>query len=312
MRLREIAKRRGLKVNEYGVFRVDDDVRIAGGHRGGACTRALGMECRRPRSASDAARSKRRSPHELPDLVTLADIRGDLHAHTTSTDAKSTLEENRAMAAELGYEYVAVTDHAYDLRMVRGLDVEQLEEQWAHVDRLNADGDGPRVLKGIELNIGADGVSTTRPRCSRASTSASPRSTGGCARVARVVTRRLLEAMENPYVDIIGHLHRADPRAARSDGPRHGGRAARRRGRPARSWRSTPIPTGSTCRTSTCAWRDGFGVRFSLGTDAHRAEQMRFMPYGVATARRGWVTPDEMLNAQPLETCRAWLKRARL
>ncbi|HEY3317313.1 MAG TPA: DNA polymerase/3'-5' exonuclease PolX [Coriobacteriia bacterium] len=309
VRLRQIAKKRGLKVNEYGVFRVKDDRRVAGDTEE-SVYEALGMDVPPPEMRLASGEIEAALEHRLPDLVTLADVRGDLHAHTTSTDAKSTLEENRAMAAALGYEYIAVTDHAYDLRMVRGLSVEQLEEQWAHVDRLNAEGDGPYVLKGIELNIGPEGgVDYTADVLARfdlciASIHA------GMRESRERVTRRMLTAMENPYVDVIGHctgriLGRRDPMDLDMEA------VLRRAGETGTIMEINSYPDRLDLSAEHIRVGRRFGVRFALGTDAHRAEQMRFMPYGVATARRGWVSPDELLNAQPLGVLRTWLKHSR-
>ncbi len=310
IRLREIAKRRGLKVNEYGVFRVKDDRRVAGRTEESVYA-ALGMECPPPEIRTNSGEIEAAQEHELPRLVTLGDVRGDLHAHTTSTDAKSTVEENRAMAAELGYEYVAVTDHAYDLRMVKGLSIEQLEEQWAHVDELNAKGGRPHVLKGIELNVGAKGGVDYPDEVLAHFDFCIASIHGGMQQSREALTHRLLTAMENPYVDVIGHctgriLGRRDPMDLDMEA------VLRKAGETGTIMEINAYPDRLDLSAEHIRMARRFGVRFALGTDAHRCEQMRFMQYGVATARRGWVTPGELLNAQPLKVLRRWLKRAAL
>jgi DNA polymerase (family X) len=309
VQLREIAKKRGLKVSEYGVFRAEGEKRIAGETEESVYA-ALRMDTPPPEIRLGCGEIEAAQEHRLPELVTLADIRGDLHAHTTSTDAKSTLEENRATAAELGYEYVAVTDHAYDLRMVRGLDVDGLEEQWAHVDRLNAESGGPYVLKGIELNIGPEG-GVDYPDDVLARFDFCIASVHRDLRDTRVVaTRRLLTAMENPYVDIIGHctgriLGRRDPMDLDMEA------VLRKAGETGTIMEINAYPDRLDLSGEHVRMARRFGVRFALGTDAHRCEQMRFMAYGVATARRGWASSAEILNAQPLDVLLTWLKRAR-
>jgi DNA polymerase (family 10) len=307
--LREIAKKRGLKVNEYGVFRIEGDERL-GGMTEEEVYGLLGMDVPPPEIRQDCGEIEAALAHALPTLVTKKDIRGDFHLHTTSTDSKSTVEENRTMAAELGYEYLAVTDHAYNLRMVRGLDVEQLEAQWAHVDELNTAGDGPFVLKGVELNIAEDG-SVDYPDDVLARFDFCIASLhGGFRQPREIVTERLLRAIENRYVDIIGHptgriLGRRDPVDLDMEA------VLRKAGETGTIMEINAYPDRLDLNDAHLRLARRFGVRFALGTDAHRAEQMRFMPYGVAQARRGWVTPDELLNAQPLKTVRRWLKRSR-
>ena len=143
--------------------------------------------------------------HSLPRLLELSDIRSDLHLHTNSTDSRSSLEENRAKAAELGYGYIAVTDHAYNLRMVKGLDVEQLEEQWANVDALNSL-PGPHDPEGHRAQHRRGWHRSTTPMKSlHGSTSASRLCIPAGEKPKTSVTSRLLKAMDSPYVDIIGH-----------------------------------------------------------------------------------------------------------
>lgn len=307
--LREIARKRGLKVNEYGVFRVDGDERL-GGLTEEEVYGLLGMDVPPPEIRQDHGEIEAALEHKLPHLVTVDDIRGDFHLHTTSTDSKSTVEENRAMAAELGYEYLAVTDHAYNLRMVRGLDVEQLEEQWAHVDAVNAAADGPYVVKGVELNIADDGSVDYPDEVLARFDFCIASLHGGFRQSRRVATGRLLRAMENRYVDIIGHptgriLGRRDPIDLDMEA------VLRKAAETGTIMEINAYPDRLDLSDAHLRLARRFGVRFALGTDAHGAEQMRFMPYGVAQARRGWVTPHELLNAQPLQTVRAWLKRNR-
>jgi DNA polymerase (family X) len=309
VRLRQIAKTRGLKLSEYGVFRVEGGERVCGATEEEVYG-LLGMDVPPPELRVDAGEIEAAASHSLPRLVVDADIRGDFHAHTTSTDSASTIEENRAMAASLDYEYVAVTDHAYNLRMVRGLDVEQLEAQWAHIDALNAAGDGPFVLKGVELNIADDGSVDYPPEVLARFDFCIASLHGGFRQTREVATARLLEAMANPYVDIIGHptgriLGKRDPIDLDMEA------VLRAAGETGTIMEINAYPDRLDLSDAHLRLAHRFGVRFALGTDAHRAEQMLLMPYGVWQARRGWVTPDRLLNAQPLETVRTWLKRSR-
>jgi DNA polymerase (family 10) len=309
--LREIAKSRGLKINEYGVFRLADDARLPCASEEDVYA-ALGMPVMPPEVREDVGEIELALEGKVPDLVTLSDIRGDLHAHTVATDGRSTIEQNRAYAAALGYEYLAVSDHALELRMVGGLDERALEAQWERVERLNAlDDGGPVLLKAIELNIddegGVDYPEEVLARFDLCIASLHH----GFGQPGEVATQRVLAAMDNPYVDVIGHptgrlLGRRDPFDLDME-----------------AIIAKAAETGTILELNAHPERLDLndvhlrmarkaGVRVAINTDAHEASQMNFMRWGVATARRGWIAPGDVLNAQPLEVMRSWLKRARL
>ena len=308
--LRERAKRMGLKVSEYGVFRVSNGERL-GGETEDDVYRLLGLPTFPPEIRLGIGEIEAADEGRLPKLLRLKDIRGDLHGHTTSTDSKATLEDNRAKAAELGYEYIAVTDHAYNLRMVKGLEPERIREQWEAVDRLNAEGAGPVILKGIELNIAEDGSVDYDEELLAGFDLCIASLHGGFRDPRDKVTQRLLQAMENPYVDIIGHptgriLGKRDPMDLDMDA------VLRKAGETGTIMEINAYPDRLDLNDTHIRMAKRHGVRFSIGTDAHATEQMNYMPYGVATARRGWLERRDVLNAQPLETVRRWLKRAKV
>ncbi|MBE0476935.1 MAG: DNA polymerase/3'-5' exonuclease PolX [Coriobacteriia bacterium] len=310
VRVREVAKRAGLKVSEYGVFRVETGERIAGATEEEVYA-ALGMATPPPEYRLGSSEVVEALEHRLPRLVELGDIRGELHAHTTSTDSRSSVEENREKAARLGYEYVAVTDHAYELRMVRGLSVEQLEEQWALIDAVNGDGCAPRVLKGIELNIADDGSVDYAPEVLARFDICLASIHAGMRQPRKQLTDRLLRAMENPYVDVISHLTgrilgRRDPMDLDLDALF----AKAAESGTILEINSYPDRLDLTDAHIRAASR--LGVRFCLGTDAHSSAHMDFMSYGVAIARRAGLTPDDLLNCQPLDGVPGWLKRSRI
>jgi DNA polymerase (family 10) len=140
MRIREIAKSRGLTVSEYGVFVADTGERLACATEADVYA-ALGMALMPPEVRENGGEIELALEGRTSDLVTIDDIRGDLHSHTIATDGRSTLEQNRTRAHEAGYEYLGCSDHAYELRMVGGLSMTEIEEQWERIDELNALGD---------------------------------------------------------------------------------------------------------------------------------------------------------------------------
>ena len=308
--LREIAKSRGLKVSEYGVFAGDTGERRACATEADVYE-ALGMAWITPEVRENIGEIELALEGRTPDLVLVGDIRGDLHSHTIATDGRSTLEQNRARAHELGYEYLGCSDHAYQLRMVGGLSMSDIEAQWERIDELNAlDDDGPILLKSIELNIDDDGGVDYPDEFLARFDYCIASLHHGFSQSREQATRRLLVAMENRFVDIVGHptgrlLGRREPfdldmeaviaKAAET------GTILELNAHPER------LDLNDVhLRTARKA-----GVRIAIDTDAHEAMQFGHIRWGIATARRGWVAPSDVLNAQPLDVLRSWLKRNR-
>ena len=195
--------------------------------------------------------------------------------------------------------------------MVGGLDISEIERQFAEIDELNAlDDGGPRLLKGIELNIGDDGsVDYEDEVLARFDiTLASLHS--GWDQDETTVTDRLLRAIEHPLIDVIAHptgriIGRRDPLKLNMEA------VLEAAGETGTIMEINSYPDRLDLSAEHIRLARLHGVRFSLGTDAHAAEQLRYMRFGVAQARRGLVTPSELLNAQSWEVARTWLKRSR-
>ena len=308
--VREIAKARGLKVSEYGVFRIEGGARLACATEAEVYA-ALGMAVMPPEVRENTGEIELALGGQTPDLVTLADIRGDLHSHTVATDGRSTLEQNRARAAELGYEYLGCTDHAYELRMVGGLSLDDLERQWERIDELNALGDGgPHLLKGIELNIDDEGGVDYPPEVLARFDFCIASLHHGFSQPREQATRRLLLAMENPYVDIIGHptgrlLGRRDPFDLDMEA------IIAKAAETGTIMELNAHPERLDLNDVHLRMARKLGVRIAIDTDAHEARQFSHIRWGIATARRGWIGAGEVLNAQPLPVMRSWLKRSR-
>lgn len=308
--LRRIAKSRGLKVSEYGVFRADTGERLACATEADVYA-ALGMALMPPEVREDTGEIALALEGRVPDLVTQPDIRGDLHSHTVATDGRSTLEQNRARAAELGYEYLGCSDHAYELRMVGGLSQSEIEAQWERIDELNAlDDGGPVLLKSIELNIddegGVDYPDEFLARFDYCIASLHH----GFNQSREQATRRVLLAMENPYVDIIGHLTgrllgKRDPFDLDIEA------IIEKAAETGTALELNAHPERLDLNDVHLRMARKAGVRIAIDTDAHEAMQFGHMRWGIATARRGWIASSQVLNAQPLDTLRSWLKRDR-
>ncbi len=308
-RLRELAKRAGLKVNEYGVFRLADDVAIASATEADVYA-ALGMDVPVPELRENAGEIEAALAGDFPRLLEGRDIRGDLHMHTVATDGKSTARQNRAKAAALGYEYIAITDHAVNLHMVGGLGLDALERQWEEIDELNSIGDGPHVLKGVELNIDDDGqVDYDLDVLARFDiVLASLHSGWGQSR--EVATRRVLRAMDNPFIDVIAHLTgrilcRRDPIDLDIEA------VMQKAAQTGTALELNSYPDRLDLNDVHLRMAKRMGVAITLGTDSHDASQLEYMSYGVGQATRGWIEPGDVLNTLPLHELRLRLKRAR-
>jgi DNA polymerase (family 10) len=298
--LREDAVRRGLSVSEYGVVEVESGETFSAGTED-ELYRRLGYawippELRENRGELEAARDG-----GLPRLVELADLQGDLHMHTDWSDGRATLEEMVLAAQERGHRYVAICDHARRLRDGR------LERQAEEIAALNERLRGLRVLSGVEVDIRADG-SLDLPDEQLASRDWVMASIhGGFDAPRERLTERLLAAMDNPHVDCIGHPtgRKINRRAAYElDFERVLERAVETS--TFLELNSQPDRLDLTDTHARAAAEAGVGLVIS--TDAHRVHELDNLELAVAQARRGWITPDQVVNTRPWRSVRALLR----
>lgn len=301
--IRRIAQDRGLKISEYGVFR---GKRRVAGETEDSVYRAIGLPCiapelREDRGEIDAARRK-----ALPELVTLEDIRGDLHAHTTATDGRNSLREMVLGAKERGYEYVAITEHSRHVIVAHGLDAVRLKRQIAQIDELNRENLGITVLKGIEVDILDDGrldlPDTVLARLDLVV--AAVHSKFGLGRDQQ--TARILRALDNPHVTILAH---PTGRLIGEREPYDVDMAAILRKAKACGCfvELNAHPDRLDLLDTHCRMAKEFGVLVSINTDAHAVAEYANIRFGVGQARRGWLGKDDVLNTRPLAALRALL-----
>jgi DNA polymerase (family 10) len=307
--LRDRAIQHGYKLNEYGLFRVDDDRKVAGATEEGIYD-ALGMtwiepELREHRGEIDAA-----VEHRLPRLVAEADLLGDLHMHTTETDGRDDLEAMAAAAHRTGHRYVAVTEHSKALAMANGLDERRALEHAARVRALNGRFDGLTLLAGIECDILADGRLDLAHDCLAQLDIVIASVHSHFSQDEIQMTERLLKALDCPWVDVIGHptgrlLLKRDPLRMNLEQVTA---AAARYG----------VALEINCQVDRLDLNDAQarlarerGVRFVISTDAHSVTALGNLRWGVQMARRAWLGPEDVLNTRPLEDLRPLLRRNR-
>ncbi len=307
IRTREIAVRKGLKLSEYGLFDAKSGDLIVAETEEEVYER-LGLPWIAPTLREDRGEIEAALHGELPTLVELGDVRGDLHTHTNLTDGLAPLEQMIATARERKYAYYAVTDHAPNLWMQRMTDDKMLLQR-ARIRELEKKGKLV-LLHGSELNIDAEG-----------NVDWGPEFLGGFdVLVASVhtefnqpkeeMTRRIVRACENPFVNIIGH----------PTGRKIGQRppiefdldevfaAASRTGT---ALEINSYPDRLDLRDEHVMWAKRQGVKFAVDTDSHSTVHLPFMRYGVGTAQRGWLTKDDVINTWPLAKLRKFLKKGR-
>ncbi len=303
--IRDLAIEQGLKVNEYGVFRDKDQI---AGESEEEIYGLFDMPYIAPELREDRGEIEAAQKDELPVLVTLEDIRGDLQTHTTASDGRSTLEEMAHAAQAQGYAYLAITDHSPHIGVTQGLDAEALAKRVEEIDRLNDELDDLRLLRSIEVDILEDGTLDLPDDilakldlriCAIHSHFELPR---------EKQTERIIRAMDNPNFNIMAH----------PTGRRIGGRepydidmervmqAALERGC---FLEINAQPERLDINDIYARRAKEMGLKLAISTDAHHVGGLAAMRFGVAQARRGWLEAEDVLNTRPWEALKALLKR---
>lgn len=298
--IRRIAQRMELSLNEYGLLRGTDSI---AGKTEEEVYQALGLEWIAPELREDRGEIKAAADHSLPRLVTRDDLRGDLHSHSTYTDGRASIEQMARAADKAGLEYLAVTDHSQRLAMVNGLDPKRLREQWREIEAVQAKVK-LKLLRGIEVDILEDG-SLDLPEDVLAELDWVVASVHSKLRQPHdEMTRRLVKAISNPNVDVIGHptgrllIDKREPssfdlnevlRAAASEG--------------------CALEVNSQADRldlidTNCIAAKNAGVKLVISSDSHSTKGFGLLQLGINQARRGWIEPDDVLNTRPLKDLR--------
>jgi DNA polymerase (family 10) len=297
--IRMRAVKMGLKLSEYGLFRVEDDARVAGETEAGVYE-ALGLPWIPPELRENTGEIEAALEGRLPELVELRHIRGDLHMHTTETDGRGTLLEMIEAAIERGYEYIAITDHSKALAMANGLDEARVVAFAKQVRELNRIGAGIRVFSGIECDILRDGAMDLADDALAELDLVIGSVHSHMSLEPAEMTDRLLRALECPHLRILGHptgRRLLEREAYPFDFDRVAAEAVKRgvwleiNASPHRLDLHGPLIRAARSK----------GARFTISTDAHDPKNLWGMRYGVVTARRGWLGPDDIVNTLPAD-----------
>jgi DNA polymerase (family 10) len=307
--LRDRAIGLGFKLNEYGLFRTADEARVAG-EREEDIYHALGLDWIAPELREMRGEIEAAAAHALPRLLDRADLRGDLHMHTTETDGKDDIRTMALAAREAGLEYIAITDHSQALAMANGLDERRALEHAARIRAVDAEDLGIRLLAGIECDIKADGSLDLADDCLAALDIVIVSVHSAFSLDRQEMTDRLLRAIEHPHVDVLGHatgrkILRRPAYAVDMDAVAEA--AAR-----------TGVAIEINCQVDRLDVNDAHaklardrGARLTVSTDAHSKSAFGRLRWGVMVARRAWLQPADVLNTQPFDGFRSSLRRNR-
>jgi DNA polymerase (family 10) len=305
--LREIAKKRGLKLSEYGVFTISSGKRLAS-RTEKEVYQALGLPYIEPVLRENKGEIEAAQSGKLPNLIKLSDIKGDLHVHTQESDGQSSLEELASFAKTLGYQYLGLSDHAEKLKVAHGLDKNRFLRQWQQIDNFNKANQDLYLLKAVELNIDNYGLTDFDDEFLSQFDIVTASIHTGFNQNKDEITARIISAIRNPHIDIIGHptgriIDRRSPYPV--DLPKIFAEAAKTK----TILELNAFPDRLDLNDDQLREASRMGIKFAINTDAHHYGQLAYIRYGLATAQRGWIEPDMVINTWQLEKLLNWLKK---
>jgi DNA polymerase (family 10) len=309
VRLRELAGKQGLKVNEYGVFQIKTGKRLAGREEDDVY-KALGLPWIPPELREDQGELDAAAAGRLPTLVEAADVKGDFHIHTTWSDGSDSLDEMAKAGQARGYQYLTICDHSRSLKVAHGMTIERLRAQMAAIRALNARAKGFRLLMGAEVDILSDGSMDYPDRVLAELDFVVGSIHSGMSQSEAVLTRRMIAAMRNPFVTLIAHptgrlMGQREPYALDLETVFA---AAKDTGT---AMEINAYPKRLDLNDAAARRARELGVTLAVSTDSHSRDQLEQMPFGLGVARRAWLEPRHLLNCRSLDQLVAWISRKR-
>jgi len=297
IKIRKLAIKKGLKVNEYGIFKKE---RFVCGRSEEEVFKTLGLAFVPPELREDSGEIELALKDKLPELIERKDIKGDLHVHSSWSDGGNKIIEMAQAAQKLKYAYIAITDHSQSLKVANGLSLSDLKKKKKEIDQVNKNFKPFRVLYGTEVDIDSQGNIDYPPSALREFDIVVAAIHTGFKQSAQQLTRRIIKACENKYVHIIAHPtgrlwgvrvpynldFEAVFRAAR-DTNTH--------------LEINSFPSRLDLNDLECHRAKELGVKLAINTDSHETAQLEAMKFGLAVARRGWLSKEDVINTLPLE-----------
>jgi len=307
VRLREIAVKAKLKLNEYGLFKGD---KMIAGPEEEEIYQKLGIDYVEPLLREDRGEIEAAKDHTLPELIQAGDIRGDFHTHTNASDGNCDITELAKAAKALGYEYICITDHSKSSAIANGLSSKRLAQQIEQIRKINEKLKGITILAGSEVDILANGTLDFDDKLLAELDFVIASIHSGLASPREKVTARTLKAMDNPYVCCIGHP------TGRLIGQREAmdidmAAVIEHAAVTHTALEVNANPQRLDLKDVHCRMAIEAGVKLVIGTDAHNTASLGLMGFGVATAGRGWATKANILNTLSLAKMKNWLRSKR-
>jgi DNA polymerase (family 10) len=297
IKLREMASKMGLKINEYGVFRESDNKRL-GGKTEEEVYKILGLPWIPPELREDTGEIEAALEGRLPDIISIGDIKGDLHVHTKWSDGSHDFETLIESAKKRNYEYIAITDHSKGLGVARGLDEERLLEQIRLIDQINNKLDRFRLLKGVEIDIRSDGRLDLSDDILKRLDIVVASIHSGFKQSKEQLTKRVLSAIRNPHVSVIAHptgrligerdAYELDIEAIFREAKKYGV-----------AFEINAYPLRLDLNEHHAKLAKEYGIPIVISTDTHLTQHFDYMTYGVSIARRAWLEKADVLNCLP-------------
>ncbi|MBS3920858.1 MAG: DNA polymerase/3'-5' exonuclease PolX [Deltaproteobacteria bacterium] len=300
--LRGIARARGIKINEYGVFKGEKKI---GGKEEKDVYKAIGMDWIEPELREDRGEIEAAQKKNLPRLIEESEVKGDLHVHSNWSDGSSSIEEVARAAQKKGYQYVAICDHSKTLKITHGLDETRLMKQMEEIDRINELLKSFQILKGTEVDILSDGRLDLSDKALEKLDFVVASVHSGFKQDRERMTKRIIKALENPFVHVLGHptgrlLGARDPYEVDIDEVME---AAKKYGK---ALEINAYFERLDLDDIHCRKAKEMSMRVAIGTDTHHLDQMWMMSLGVAVARRGWLETKDVLNTLSLKELLKW------
>jgi len=270
--------------------------------------KAIDMDWIPPELREDTGEIEAALKHQLPKLVKIEDIKGDLHVHSNWSDGDMTIEDIVRRAEELDYDYIVISDHTVGLGIAGGLDEKDLEERQHEIDRVQEKHPKVKILSSVEVNIKADGDLDIKDWMLGKLDIVTASVHTSFFQDQKTMTERILKAINHPHVDIIGHpsgriIGQREPYEA--DWQKIFKAAFEKR----TALEISAFPNRLDLRDSLCKEAKSYGVKFAINSDAHQLHHLDLMRFGLAVARRGWLVKDDIINTKSLGDLLSWAKR---
>jgi DNA polymerase (family 10) len=311
IRIRSLGIDKGLKVNEYGVFKGQKNI---AGKTEEEVFRSVGLPFIPPELREDQGEIEAAQNNRLPHLIELKDLKGDLHVHSDWTDGNNSIEEMAKAAQKRGYQYVAICDHSPTIGITNGLTPQRLKKHNEEIDKLNekmSRGKGSknfRILKGIEVDIRSNGQLDFEDEILKGLDVVVGAVHTKFAQSKDEMTKRIIKAIENPNVDIIAHptgrlIGKREPYQVDMDKIMDACKANKK------VLELNAYPERLDLSDINCRKAKEKGIRIAISTDAHADAHLEWIKFGVATAKRGWIEPEDVINTLPLSKLLKFLSR---